>query len=108
MVGSKSFQYNNVLLILNVQSSIMLHSILCCLKWQGIILQFKGSSVASERAFSSASHTDTLNRNRMRADLFGEVQLLKSAYKAKLVLLRRKQAFGNQENGFYLINVTYY
>ncbi len=56
-------------------------------------LAIQGSSVASERAFSSASHTDTLNRNRMRADLFGEVQLLKSAYKAKLVTAQEEASF---------------
>jgi hypothetical protein len=37
--------------------------------------------VASERAFSSASLTDEIHRNRMDAKAFGHLQILKYAYK---------------------------
>jgi hypothetical protein len=45
----------------------------------------QGSSVASERAFSSGGLTDTLQRNRMEPFLFGWVQILKHAYKTCLL-----------------------
>lgn len=48
-------------------------------------LAIQGSSVASERAFSSGGLTDTLQRNRMQPFLFGRVQILKHAYKTHVL-----------------------
>ena len=48
-------------------------------------LAIQGSSVASERAFSSGGLTDTLQRNRMQPFLFGWVQILKHAYKTHVL-----------------------
>ena len=44
-------------------------------------MAIQGSSVASERAFSSGGLTDTLQCNRMDPYVFGLVQILKHAYK---------------------------
>jgi hypothetical protein len=48
-------------------------------------LAIQGSSVPSERAFSTAGLDKTLLRNRMRAELFEALQILKSAYKDGLI-----------------------
>jgi hypothetical protein len=48
-------------------------------------LAIQGSSVPSERAFSSAGLDKTLLRNRMKADLFEALQILRSAYKAGIL-----------------------
>lgn len=37
--------------------------------------------MASERAFSSAGLTDTKHRNRTIPEAFGQIQVLKNAYK---------------------------
>jgi hAT family C-terminal dimerisation region len=44
-------------------------------------LAIQGSSVPSERAFSSGGLTGTSRRNRLNSDTFEALQLLKSAYK---------------------------
>lgn len=44
-------------------------------------LPIQGSATPSERAFSSASLTDTKQRNRLAPDTFKALQLLKSAYR---------------------------
>jgi hypothetical protein len=43
-------------------------------------LAIQGSSVASERAFSSAGMTDDLRCNWLEAEAFGKLQILKYAY----------------------------
>jgi hypothetical protein len=43
-------------------------------------LAIQGSSVASERAFSSGGLTDTLNRNQIDPGVFGYCQILKNLY----------------------------
>lgn len=43
-------------------------------------LPVQASSVPSERAFSSASETDTRRRNRIRPELMEMIQLLKHLY----------------------------
>ena len=48
-------------------------------------LAIQGSSVASERSFSSSGITDTLHRNCMDPLLFGRVQILKHAYKSHFI-----------------------
>jgi hypothetical protein len=48
-------------------------------------LAIQGSSVASERAFSSAGLDKTLLRNRLKRDVFEALQILKSAYKTGLL-----------------------
>ena len=44
-------------------------------------LAIQGSSVPSERAFSSGGLTGTSHRNCLNSDTFEALQLLKSAYK---------------------------
>jgi hypothetical protein len=44
-------------------------------------LAIQGSSVPSERAFSAAGLDKTLLRNRLTAELFEAIQILRSAYK---------------------------
>jgi hAT family C-terminal dimerisation region len=44
-------------------------------------LAIQGSAVPSERAFSSGGITATSRRNRLSADTFESLQLLKSAYR---------------------------
>jgi hypothetical protein len=44
-------------------------------------LAIQGSAVPSERAFSSSALTATARRNRMLSETFGQLQLLKSAYR---------------------------
>ena len=46
-------------------------------------LAIQGSSVPSERAFSSGGITDTLSRNQLDPETFEAIQTLKSAYKNK-------------------------
>jgi len=48
-------------------------------------LSIQGSSVASERAFSSSGQTDTLQRNCTESEAFGYVQILKNAYKTNFL-----------------------
>ncbi|KIL56257.1 hypothetical protein M378DRAFT_89621, partial [Amanita muscaria Koide BX008] len=48
-------------------------------------LAIQGSSVASERAFSSAGITDDLRRNHMDNQAFGLIQVLKYAYKTNFL-----------------------
>ena len=48
-------------------------------------LAIQGSSVASERAFSSAGLTDDVRRNRTENEVFGKVQILKFAYKTNFL-----------------------
>jgi hAT family C-terminal dimerisation region len=43
-------------------------------------LAIQGSSVASERSFSSGGLTNTLNRNRIEPGVFGYCQILKNLY----------------------------
>ena len=43
-------------------------------------LAIQGSSVPSERVFSSAGVTDHPRRNRLNSDIFGTLQKLKGAY----------------------------
>ena len=44
-------------------------------------LAIQGSAVPSERAFSSSALTATACRNRLLSETFGQLQLLKSAYR---------------------------
>ncbi|KAJ7362446.1 hypothetical protein DFH08DRAFT_840912 [Mycena albidolilacea] len=44
-------------------------------------LAIQGSATPAERAFSSGSLTDTKLRNSLSTNLFGALQLLKSAYR---------------------------
>jgi hypothetical protein len=44
-------------------------------------LPIQGSATPSERAFSSASLTDSKQRNRLTPDTFEALQILKSAYR---------------------------
>ena len=44
-------------------------------------LAIQGSSVASERAFSSAGLTDDIRRNHTETEAFGKMQVLKYAYR---------------------------
>jgi hypothetical protein len=46
-------------------------------------LAIQGSSVPSERAFSSGGRTGTLDRNQLDTKSFEATQILKSAYKNK-------------------------
>ena len=48
-------------------------------------MAIQGSSVASERAFSSAGMTDDLRRNRLEAEAFGKLQILKYAYRSNFL-----------------------
>jgi hypothetical protein len=48
-------------------------------------LAIQGSSVPSERAFSAAGLDDTLQRNRLNADILEALQILKSAYRNGLL-----------------------
>jgi hypothetical protein len=48
-------------------------------------LAVQGSSVPSERAFSSGALTSTRRRNRLTPELFEALQMLKSAYRNGLV-----------------------
>jgi hypothetical protein len=48
-------------------------------------LAVQGSSVASERAFSSAGLTDDLRCNRMEVQAFGKLQILKYAYRTNFL-----------------------
>jgi len=49
-------------------------------------LAIQGSSVASERAFSSTGITDEVWRNSIEADNFGKLQVLKFAYRTNFVV----------------------
>jgi hypothetical protein len=44
-------------------------------------LAIQGSAVPSERVFSSSALTATARRSRMLSETFGQLQLLKSAYR---------------------------
>ena len=44
-------------------------------------LAIQGSAVPSEHVFSSSALTATARRNRMLSETFGQLQLLKSAYR---------------------------
>ena len=46
-------------------------------------LAIQGSSVPSERAFSSGGKTGTLDRNQLNTKTFEATQILKGAYKNK-------------------------
>ena len=59
--------------------SITHNNTLLCLELL-VIIWLQGSSVASERAFSSAEMTDDLCRNCLEAEAFGKLQILKYAY----------------------------
>ena len=48
-------------------------------------LAIQGSSVASERAFSSGGRTGTKLRNRLKPDTFQAVQLLKDGYRTGII-----------------------
>lgn len=48
-------------------------------------LAVQGSSVASERAFSSTGITDDLRRNRLETEAFGKLQILKYAYRTNFL-----------------------
>lgn len=48
-------------------------------------LAIQGSSVASERSFSSSGQTDTLNCNCIDPELFGYTQILKNLYNTKFL-----------------------
>lgn len=65
--------------------STILNSILRYQDLLVTILAIQGSSVASERSFSSGALTDTLYRNRMEPFLFGRVQIAKQGYKCRLL-----------------------
>jgi hypothetical protein len=53
-------------------------------------LAIQGSSVPSERAFSAAGLDDTLQRNRLNADILEALQILKSAYRNGLLSAKDK------------------
>ena len=48
-------------------------------------LAIQGSLVASERAFSSAAISDDLRRNKTESKAFGNLQVLKFAYKTNFL-----------------------
>ena len=48
-------------------------------------LAIQGSSVASEREFSSGGRTGTTLRNRLKPETFEALQLLKDAYRTGLI-----------------------
>ena len=48
-------------------------------------LAIQGSSVPSERAFSSGGLTDTKSRNQLLPETFEALQILKSCYKDGLI-----------------------
>ena len=48
-------------------------------------LAIQGSSVASERAFSSAAISDDLRHNKTETKAFGNLQVLKFAYKTNFL-----------------------
>ena len=48
-------------------------------------LAIQGSSVASERAFSSAAISDDLRCNKTESKAFGNLQVLKFAYKTNFL-----------------------
>jgi hAT family C-terminal dimerisation region len=48
-------------------------------------LAIPGSSVASERAFSSMRHIGTDHRNKLSTEMFQAIQILKGGYKAGLI-----------------------
>ena len=64
-------------------------------------LAIQGSSVASERAFSSGGRTGTKLRNRLKPDTFQAVQLLKDGYRTGIITAV-EQAFLHEEltNGY--------
>jgi hAT family C-terminal dimerisation region len=48
-------------------------------------LAIQGSSVASKRAFSSAAISDDLQHNKTESKAFGNLQILKFAYKTNFL-----------------------
>jgi len=57
-------------------------------------LAIQGSSVPSERAFSSGGLTGSLLRNRLNTDAFEALQILKCAYKNGLISASNEAAEG--------------
>lgn len=55
-------------------------------------LAIPGSSVASERVFSSMRHIGTDFRNRIKPRLFESLQILKAGYKAGLISAAKEAA----------------
>lgn len=51
-------------------------------------LAIQGSSVASERAFSSGGRTGTLLRNRLKLTTFEALQILKDGYRTGVIKAR--------------------
>ena len=48
-------------------------------------MAIQGSATPSERAFSNASLSDTKHHNRLSPEAFEALQILKSAYRNKIV-----------------------
>lgn len=55
-------------------------------------LAIQGSSVASERAFSSGGRTDDKSRNQLSTEVFEALQILKSCYKDGLIKAEEEAA----------------
>ena len=61
-------------------------------------LPIQGSATPSERAFSSASLTDSKQRNRLAPDTFKALQVLKSAYRHGHISARNPSILGGQDS----------
>ena len=59
-------------------------------------MAIQGSSVPSERAFSSGGLTGTVLRNRLNTDAFEALQILKGAYKNKVISVDEEVAAASQ------------
>jgi hypothetical protein len=58
--------------------------------------------VASERAFSSAGLTDTKHRNKTILEAFGQIQVLKHAYKNNFLDTKTE---ANKWNGVEIVEI---
>ena len=67
-------------------------------------MAIQGSSVASERSFSSSGQSDTLNHNHTDPMLFGYTQILKNAYKTEL-LSATVEAKGHEPSDWIYVDV---
>ena len=84
MVECKLFyQLLDILLTPFIQNQSQKYPVLSLLARDYLAIQ--GSSVASERAFSSGGRTGTALRNRLKPETFEALQLLKDAYRTGLI-----------------------
>lgn len=66
-----------------MQYHLLQYPTLSQIAWDYLAIQ--GSSVASERAFSSAGITDDVLHNSLDTKAFGYLQILKNAYKSNTI-----------------------